>query len=195
MTGFTAEFTSVASRQVTDPETLRRLLLVLFGLGTNMGIKRVADGAASASGDGGTADSEAALRRVRRLFINRDNLRGAIRRIVNETLAARDVSLWGHGTSCASDSVSTPVASRARGHLVSATAASAAEANNCRRASSAVIHPRCSHSRPASESPAITTSPNGMERKRAIAISADASISTTRHPSSTRRETRARVSR
>ena len=60
-----------------------------------MGIKRVADGAASASGDGGTADSEAALRRVRRLFINRDNLRGAIRRIVSETLAARDVSLWG----------------------------------------------------------------------------------------------------
>ena len=105
VTGFTAEFTSVASRQVTDPETLRRrLLLVLFGLGTNMGIKRVADGAASASGDGGTADSEAALRRVRRLFINRDNLRGAIRRIVSETLAARDVSLWGHGTSCASDS-------------------------------------------------------------------------------------------
>ena len=109
VTGFTAEFTSVASRQVTDPETLRRrLLLVLFGLGTNMGIKRVADGAASASGDGGTADSEAALRRVRRLFINRDNLRGTIRRIVNETLAARDVSLWGGGTSCASDSVSTP---------------------------------------------------------------------------------------
>ena len=69
---------------------------------------RLADGAASASGDGGTADSEAALRRVRRRFINRDNLRGAIRRIVNETLAARDVSLWGHGTSCASDSVSTP---------------------------------------------------------------------------------------
>ena len=109
VTGFTAEFTSVASRQVTDPETLhRRLLLVLFGLGTNMGIKRVADGAASASGDGGTADSEAALRRVRPLFIKRDNLRGAIRRIVNETLAAQDVSLWGHGTSCASDSVSTP---------------------------------------------------------------------------------------
>ena len=105
VTGFTAEFTSVASRQVTDPETLRRrLLLVLFGLGTNIGIKRVADGAASASGDGGTADSEAAPRRVRRLFINRDNLRGAIRRIINETLAARDVSLWGHGTSCVSDS-------------------------------------------------------------------------------------------
>ena len=50
------------------------------------------------------------------------------------------------------------------GHLVSATAASAAEANNCRRADLAVIHPRCCHSRSASESPAITTSPNGMER-------------------------------
>jgi hypothetical protein len=50
------------------------------------------------------------------------------------------------------------------GHLLNATAASAAEANNCRRADLAVIHPRCCHSRPASESPAITTSPNGMER-------------------------------
>ena len=50
------------------------------------------------------------------------------------------------------------------GHLVNATPASAAEANNCRRADLAVIHPRCCHSRPASESPAITTSPNGMER-------------------------------
>ena len=50
------------------------------------------------------------------------------------------------------------------GHLVNATAASAAEANNCRRADSAVVHPRCCHSRSASESPAITTSPNGMER-------------------------------
>jgi len=52
----------------------------------------------------------------------------------------------------------------AGGHLVNATAASAAEANNCRRADLAVIHPRCCHSRPASESPAITTSPNGMQR-------------------------------
>jgi TnpA family transposase len=41
---------------------------------------------------------------VRRLFVNRDNLRAAIRRVVNETFAARDASLWGEGTSCASDS-------------------------------------------------------------------------------------------
>ena len=58
----------------------------------------------------------------------------------------------------------TPGARRRPGHLVNATAASAAEANNCRRADLAVIHPRCCHSRSASESPAITTSPKGMER-------------------------------
>ena len=50
-TTFTAEFTSVASRQITDPDVLRRrLLLCTFGLGTNMGIKRVADGTAAVAG-------------------------------------------------------------------------------------------------------------------------------------------------
>ncbi|MGH7743885.1 MAG: Tn3 family transposase [Candidatus Dormibacteria bacterium] len=103
VTHFTAQFTSVASRTITDPEVLRRrLFYCLFGLGTNMGIKRVADGAAATRE--ATADTEAALRRTRRLFINRDNLRAAIRTLVNETLVVRDTSLWGLGTSCASDS-------------------------------------------------------------------------------------------
>lgn len=102
-TKFTGEFTSVASRTVTDQEVLRRrLLLCTFGLGTNMGIKRVADGAAAMAGM--KADTEAALRRTRRLFVNRDNLRAAIRTVVNKTLEVRDVSLWGPGTACASDS-------------------------------------------------------------------------------------------
>jgi hypothetical protein len=40
LTGFDGEFPSVASREVTDPDALRRrLLLVLFGLGTNVGIR------------------------------------------------------------------------------------------------------------------------------------------------------------
>ena len=95
--GFTEEFTSVASREITDRAVLRRrLLLVLFALGTNVGIRHVA------GGEGG--ESEAMLRRVRRLFVNRDNLRRAVARLVNATFAVRDEALWGKGTACASDS-------------------------------------------------------------------------------------------
>ncbi|MEU5660001.1 Tn3 family transposase [Streptomyces sp. NPDC047737] len=57
-TGFIAEFTSVATRENLSKDVLRRrLLLVLFGLGTNMGIKRVAV-------TGKHGESEATLRRV-----------------------------------------------------------------------------------------------------------------------------------
>jgi TnpA family transposase len=96
--GFTSEFTSVATREAVPKAVLRRrLLLVLFALGTNMGIKRVA-----VTGEHG--ESEAVLRRVRHLFVNRTNLRGALVRLVNATFAARDAAWWGEGTACASDS-------------------------------------------------------------------------------------------
>lgn len=95
--GFSEEFTSVASREITDRAVLRRrLLLVLFALGTNVGIRHVA------GGEGG--ETEAMLRRVRRLYVNRDNLRRAVTRLVNATFAVRDEALFGHGTACASDS-------------------------------------------------------------------------------------------
>lgn len=95
---FTADFTSVATREILPRTVLqRRLLLVLFALGTNLGIKAVANG-----GDHG--ESEASLRRVRRMFVSRDNLRAAIGRVVSETFARRDPRWWGTGTSCASDS-------------------------------------------------------------------------------------------
>ena len=98
-TDFTNEFTSVASREITNRTVLRRrLLLVLFALGTNMGIKHIVDGAAQ------TGETEAALRRVRRLHINRDNLRRAIAKLVNATFETRQAALWGDGTACASDS-------------------------------------------------------------------------------------------
>ncbi|MFE4540834.1 DUF4158 domain-containing protein [Streptomyces scopuliridis] len=58
-TGFTGEFTSVATREAVPKAVLRRRLqLVLFALGTNMGIKRV-----TVTGKHG--ESEAVLRRVR----------------------------------------------------------------------------------------------------------------------------------
>lgn len=97
-TDFIAEFTTVATRENLSREVLRRrLLLVLFGLGTNMGIKRVAV-------TGKHGESEATLRRVRHLFVNRANLRAALVKLVNATFAARDEMWWGTGTACASDS-------------------------------------------------------------------------------------------
>jgi TnpA family transposase len=100
LTGFSDEFVSVASREITDRATLRkRLLLVLFGLGTNMGVRRVV-----ATGQDQHGETEATLRRVRRLYVNRDNLRRAITLLVNATFAVRDTGLWGAGTACASDS-------------------------------------------------------------------------------------------
>jgi TnpA family transposase len=98
LTDFTEDFSSVASREVLPRHVLRRrLLLVLFALGTNVGIKQIV-----ATGEHG--ESEAALRRIRRTFVTRDNLRAAIARVVNETFAIRDAALWGEGTACASDS-------------------------------------------------------------------------------------------
>jgi hypothetical protein len=97
-TGFTSEFASVATREAGPKAVLRRrLLLVLFALGTNMGIKRVAV-------TGKHGETEAVLRRVRHLFVNRTNLRSALVRLVNATFAARDQTWWGEGTACASDS-------------------------------------------------------------------------------------------
>lgn len=98
LTEFSTEFTSVASREVIDRDTLRRrLLLCLFALGTNMGIKAIV-----ATGE--HSETEAALRHVRRHFITRDNLRRAIARLASATFAARDPNWWGQGTACASDS-------------------------------------------------------------------------------------------
>jgi TnpA family transposase len=95
--GFTQAFTSVASREVLDSATVqRRLLLCLYGLGTNTGLKRIAAGEHD--------ESYADLRYVQRRFITRDNLRDAIARLVNAILAVRNPRVWGDGTTaCASD--------------------------------------------------------------------------------------------
>ena len=83
LTNFTDELTTVATRESLPHDRVRRrLLLTLFALGTNMGIARIA------AGEHG--ESEHALRRTRQTHINRDNLRRAIIRVVNATLAARD---------------------------------------------------------------------------------------------------------
>ncbi|CAM5353424.1 MULTISPECIES: Tn3 family transposase [Streptomyces] len=94
----TDEFASVAAYERMDRALLQwRLLLALFALDTHMGIRAIV-----ATGEHG--ETEAALRYVRRHFITVDNLRAAVTRLVNGTLAAWDAAWWGQGPACASDS-------------------------------------------------------------------------------------------
>ena len=79
--GFTDAFTTAAAREATDRnEVRRRLLLCLYGLGTNAGLKRLA------VGRHGFSYKE--LLHTRRRYIDADALRDATRRVVNATLAA-----------------------------------------------------------------------------------------------------------
>lgn len=96
---FTDIFQSTADREILDEATKRRrLLMVLFGLGTNTGLKRIA----SATSDPVSFDN---LRYLKRKFVNKDNLRNAIVSVVNSIHKARIDHIWGEGTtSCASDS-------------------------------------------------------------------------------------------
>jgi len=96
--GFTRLLTTVASRQALPPEVLqKRLLLCLYGLGTNAGLKRVA------AGDAGSTYSD--LRYVRRRFVHKEQLRNAIARVADGIFATRDPLVWGEATTaCASDS-------------------------------------------------------------------------------------------
>jgi Tn3 transposase DDE domain len=97
--GLTPLFTSATGSEALDRETLqRRLLLCLYGLGTNTGLKRVANG------EQGT-ESQADLRYVRRRYIREEALRAAIAAVANATFRARRPEIWGEGTTaCASDS-------------------------------------------------------------------------------------------
>jgi len=96
--GFTQAFTTAASREATDrDEVRRRLLLCLYGAGTNAGLKRLA------VGDHGFSYKE--LLHTYRRYVDAESVRDATRRVVNATLRVRDPAIWGEGTTaCASDS-------------------------------------------------------------------------------------------
>jgi TnpA family transposase len=96
--GLTDAFTTAAAREIVDrSEVQRRLLLCLFGLGTNMGMKRV--------GIGNDVTYKELLH-TRTRYIDKEGLREATRSVANATLAVRRADLWGGGTAscCASDS-------------------------------------------------------------------------------------------
>jgi hypothetical protein len=87
--GLTDHFTTVASRQILDPETLRkRLLLCLYGLGTNTGLKRISAGDL----DSGYQD----LRYVRRRFVHKEQLRAAIACVVNRGMGPEPLDVVEH---------------------------------------------------------------------------------------------------
>lgn len=97
-TGFPDLLTSAASRERLPRDVLhRRLILCLYGLGTNTGFKRLP------SADPGTTDSD--LRYARSRYIHKEHLRNAIAHVANAIFEIRRAEIWGEGTTaCASDS-------------------------------------------------------------------------------------------
>lgn len=96
--GFTDCFQSIRAREVISRDLIQqRLLLCLFGMGTNTGLKRI-----SACKHGATYKE---LLHIRRRFIEKNSLRAAIAKIVNAIFKIRNSEIWGEGTTaCASDS-------------------------------------------------------------------------------------------
>lgn len=96
--GFSDSFQSLTGQErLPRAELQKRLLLCLYGLGTNTGLTSVS------MGNHGV--SYANLQYVRRRFVAKDALRQAIRRVIDATLAIRQPEIWGEATTwCASDS-------------------------------------------------------------------------------------------
>jgi TnpA family transposase len=94
----TSDFKSTATREVLDRDVIqRRLLLCLFGFGTNTGLKRISSGNPNMCYED--------LRYVYKRFIQKDYLRQAIIKVANAIFAIRDPDIWGEATvACASDS-------------------------------------------------------------------------------------------
>ena len=97
-THFSQFFESAAAHErLTDRERQMRLLLCLYGMGTNIGLN------AMAMGEGGVSYDQ--LLYIKRRFVHRDGLREANARIVNATRNARLPHIWGDAsTAVAADS-------------------------------------------------------------------------------------------
>ncbi len=97
-TGFLREFKTVGRYQnISKSDLNKRLLLCLYGLGTNAGIKRISSACHDVTYD--------QLLHVRRRFIDSASLREANQVVANSILDIRDPNIWGEmGTACASDS-------------------------------------------------------------------------------------------
>jgi hypothetical protein len=89
--------TQRTSERIDRAELQKRLILGLFGIGTNAGLKSVS------AGRHGITYKE--LLHTRHIYMNKYSLRRAIAKVVNATFEIRDPKIWGEGTTaCASDS-------------------------------------------------------------------------------------------
>ena len=91
-------FQIVASREMlTEEQIHKRVILALYGLGTNTGLKRVAVG--------NRDENYRNLLHIYQNYITKDSLKSAISELVNALFKARDPKVWGSATTaCASDS-------------------------------------------------------------------------------------------
>ena len=88
---FSEKLYTKASRKNLEKEVLRyRLLLCLYAIGTNTGLKCIS------SANDNVQYSE--LRYVKRLFLTVDNVRQAIVEVINKILEIRDPRVWGIAT-------------------------------------------------------------------------------------------------
>ena len=96
--GFSKNFKNVGFRNKISPGTLqKRLLLCIYGLGSNVGLKRVANT--------NTRESYGDLRYVKNRYLGIDAIRLAIQDVVNAILKDRDPEIWGENiVGCACDS-------------------------------------------------------------------------------------------
>jgi TnpA family transposase len=95
--GFMRHFRETGIRMGLEDQTLqRRLLLCLFGLGTNTGLKRVCTTMPE--------DQYHDLVYVRRRYLHPEALRNALAHVANAIFRIRAARIWGDGTTaCASD--------------------------------------------------------------------------------------------
>lgn len=90
--GFLEQFQGAGSREAIPKATLyKRLLLCLYGIGTNTGIKSVSN----LNGMGELYDD---LRYVKKRYITAEYVRFAIQDVIDDLLAIRDPAIWGYGT-------------------------------------------------------------------------------------------------
>ena len=88
---FTRNFKSMGTREIIERESLqKRLLLCLYGMGTNTGLKRINTGI--------NGENYQDLLYVRRRYIQKDQLRSAIASVINAIFEIRLPEIWGEGT-------------------------------------------------------------------------------------------------